>query len=102
MVLLGAPITKLGFTGTKSYRSKLTKDLRQFCTAAKGSVTKDASCRSLALSLSADVKTQWSTLCSFIGLFYIELTGVVNFPKDKAWKLTSYCIAPIFISVGSY
>jgi hypothetical protein len=63
---------------------------------------KGASNRSLALSLIGDVKTQWSSLCSFIDSFYIELTGVANFPKDKAWKLTGRCVAAVFTTMGPY
>jgi hypothetical protein len=99
---VGCPSYKAWITGTESYRAKLTKDLRQFCTAVEGSMSKGASYRSLALSLIGDVKTQWSTLCSFIDSFYIELTGVANFPKEKAWKLTGRCVAAVFTSMGSF
>jgi hypothetical protein len=63
---------------------------------------KGVSYRSLALSLIGDVKMQWSTMCSFIDYFYIKLTGVANFPKDKAWKLTGRCVAAVFTAMGSY
>jgi hypothetical protein len=99
---VGCPSYKAWITGTESYRAKLSKDLRQFCTAVEGSMVKGATYRSLALSLLGDVRTQWSTLCSFIDSFYIELTGVANFPKDKAWKLTGRCVAAVFTSMGSY
>ncbi len=71
---VGCPSYKAWITGTESYRAKLTKDLRQFCTAVEGSMAKGASYRSLALSLIGDVKTQWSTLCSFID--YLELIHI--------------------------
>jgi hypothetical protein len=71
-------------TGSESCKKKLTKELRQFCAGVEGYIPKGASYRSLAISLLADVKNQWFWLCSFIDLFYIELTGVVNFPKEKA------------------
>jgi hypothetical protein len=99
---VGCPSYKAWITGTESYRSKLTKDLRQFCTAMEGSMAKGASYRLLAISLIGDVKTQWSTLCLFINSFYIELTGVANFPKEKAWKLTGHCVAAVFTAMGSY
>jgi hypothetical protein len=99
---VGCPSYKAWITGTESYRSKLTKDLRQFCTTVEGSMPKGASYRSLALSLICDVKTQWSTLCSFVDSFYIELTGVANFPKEKAWRLTGRCVAAVFTTMGSY
>jgi hypothetical protein len=99
---VGCPSYKAWITGTKSYQSKLTKDLQQFCMTLEGSMPKGASYRSLALSLIGDVKTQWSSLCSFINLFYIELTGVANFPKDKAWKVTGRCVAAVFITMGPY
>jgi hypothetical protein len=99
---IGCPSYKDWITGTESYRAKLTKDLRQFCTAVEGSMPKGVDYRSLALSLIGDVKTQWSTMCSFIDSFYIELTGVANFPKDKAWKLTGRCVAAVFTAMGSY
>ena len=35
---VACPSYKAWITGTESYRSKLTKDLRQFCTAVKGSM----------------------------------------------------------------
>jgi hypothetical protein len=56
----------------------------------------------LALKFLGDVQTQWPTLCSFIDSFYIELTGVANFPKEKAWKLTGWCVAAVFTTMGSY
>jgi hypothetical protein len=65
-------------------------------------MAKGASYRSLALSLLGDVRTQWSTLCPFLDSFYIKLTGVANFPKEKAWKLTGRCVAAIFTAMGSY
>jgi hypothetical protein len=99
---VGCPSYKDWIPGTKSYRAKLTKDLRQFCTAVEGLMMKGVSYRSLALSLIGDVKTQWLTMCSFIDSFYIELPGVVNFPKDKAWKLTGRCVAPVFTAMGSF
>jgi hypothetical protein len=100
---VGCPSYKAWITGTESYWSKLTKDLKQFYTAVEGSIAKGGmSYRSLALSRIGDVKTQWSTLCSFITLFYIELTGVANFPKEKAWKLMGCCVAAVFTSMGSF
>jgi hypothetical protein len=76
--------------------------LRQFCTGVEGSIPKGANYRSLAISLLSDVHNQWSTLCSFIDSFYIKLTGVANFPKDKAWKLTGRCVAAVFTAMGSH
>jgi hypothetical protein len=100
---LACPSYKSWITGTESYQSKLTKDLRQFCTAVEGSMAKGTVYRSLAMSLIGDVKTQWLTLCySFIDLFYIEQTGVTNFPKEKAWKLTGCCVAAVFTAMGPY
>lgn len=99
---VACPSYKAWITGTESYRSKLTKDLRQFCTAVEGSMVKGTAYKSLAMSLISEVKTQWSTLCSFVDSFYIELTGVANFPKEKAWKLTGRCVAAVFTSMGSY
>jgi hypothetical protein len=65
-------------------------------------MVKGTSYRSLVLSLLGDVQTQWLRLCLFIDSCYIELTGVVNFPKEKAWKLTGQCVAAFVTAMGSY
>ena len=96
------PSYKAWITGTESYCSKLTNDLRQFCTAVEGSMAFGTVHRSLAMSLVGKVKTQWSTLCSFVDSFYIELTGIANLPKDEAWKLTGQCVAAVFTVMGLY
>jgi hypothetical protein len=68
---VACPSYKSWITGIESYRSKLTKDLRQFCTAVEGSMAKGTTYRSLAMSFIGDVKTQWSMLCSFINSFLL-------------------------------
>jgi hypothetical protein len=98
----GCPSYKAWITGTESYKAKLTKELTKFCTGVEGSMPKGASYRGLALSLLGDVRNQWSTLCAFIDSFYVELTGVANFPKEKAWKLTGRCVAAVFTAMGPY
>jgi hypothetical protein len=52
---------------------------------------KGASYRSLALSLIGDVKTQWSTLCSFVDSFYIELTAGVADVYHHHGIISSQC-----------
>jgi hypothetical protein len=81
---------------------RVTKELRQFCSGVEGSLPKGASYRSLAISLLSDVRNQWSTMCSFIDSFYVELTGVANFPQAKAWKLVGRCVASVFTTMGAY
>jgi hypothetical protein len=38
-------------------------------------------------------------MCTFIDSFYVELTGVAGFNKDKAWKLVGCCFAALFSSL---
>jgi hypothetical protein len=99
---VACPTYKQWITGTDLYKSKLTKELRQFCTGVEGAIPKGASYKALATSLLSDVRNQWSTLCSFVDSFYVELTGVANFPKEKAWKLTGRCVAAVFMAMGSH
>jgi hypothetical protein len=85
---VACPSNKKWITGSESCKAKLTKELA-------GSVPKGASYQGLAISLLADVRNQWFTLCAFINSFYIDLKGVAMFPKEKAWKLTGQCVASI-------
>jgi hypothetical protein len=96
------PSYKNWITGSESCKAKPTKELRQFCADVEGSIPKGDGYQGIAISLLADVKNQWFSLCSFIDSFYIGLTGVANFPKEKAWKLTGRCVASLFTAMGSY
>jgi hypothetical protein len=99
---VACPSYKQWITGTDSYKSKLTKELCQFCTGVEGAIPKGTSYKALATSLLSNVRNQWSTLCSFIDSFYVELTGVANFPKEKAWKLTGRFVAAVFTTMGPH
>ena len=41
-------------------------------------------------------------MCTFIDSFYVELTGVAGFNKEKAWKLVGRCVAALFSSLQPY
>jgi hypothetical protein len=49
-----------------------------------------------------DVCTQWHNMCTFIDSFFVELTGVTGFNKDRAWKLVGLCVAILFSSLQPY
>jgi hypothetical protein len=63
---------KAWITLTESYKAKLTKELRQFCTWVKRYMPKGVSYHLLVISLLGDVKNKWYTLCSFINLFSLS------------------------------
>jgi hypothetical protein len=87
---------------SESYQAKLGKDLQQFVAAVDGTLLKSSGCcRSLSNAMMGNVSTQWASLCNFIDS-YVELTGVANFPKDKAWKVVGCWIASVFNAMGAH
>jgi hypothetical protein len=73
-------------TGTECYKDQLTGMLNNFCDGA-GTVSPSATYQNLGNTLMGSGRTQWHNMCMFIDSFYVELTGVAGFNKDKAWKL---------------
>jgi hypothetical protein len=41
-------------------------------------------------------------MCIFVNSFYVELTGVAGFNKEKAWRLAGHCVAALFASLQPY
>ncbi len=67
-----------------------------------GTVSPSATYQSLVNTLMGSMRTQWHNMCTFIDSFYVELTGVAGFNKDKAWKLVGRCVAALFSSLKPY
>jgi hypothetical protein len=65
-------------TGTKCYKDQLTEMLNVL-----GSVLPKLSYENLVNTLLISVQTQWHNMCTFIDSFYVELTGVAGFNKEK-------------------
>jgi hypothetical protein len=62
-----------------------------------------ASHPTLVMALLINVKApQWNKMCTFIDLFYIELTNVAGFSAKKAWKLVGRCCAALFSMMQPY
>jgi hypothetical protein len=41
-------------------------------------------------------------MCTFVDSFYVELTGVAGFNKEKAWRLVGRCVAALFSLLQPY
>jgi hypothetical protein len=89
-------------TGTECYKDQLTGMLNKFCDGVLGTVSPSATYQNLVNTLMGSVRTQWHNMCTFIDSFYVELTGVAGFNKDKAWKLVGRCVAALFSSLEPY
>jgi hypothetical protein len=83
-------------TGTECYKDQLTKMLTKFCTGVLGTVSTTASYSQFVTTLMTSIRSQWHNMCTFIDSFYVELTGVAGFNKEKAWKLVGRCVAALF------
>jgi hypothetical protein len=89
-------------TGTECYKDQLTEMLSKFCDGVLGTVPPNSLFENLANMLLISVQTQWHNMCTFIDSFYVELTGVAGFNKEKAWKLVGRCVAALFSSLQPY
>jgi hypothetical protein len=89
-------------TGTECYKDQLTGMLNKFCDGVLGTVPPMATYENLVNNLMGGVRTQWHNMCTFIDSFYVELTGVAGFNKEKAWKLVGRCVAALFSSLEPY
>jgi hypothetical protein len=76
--------------------------LNKFCDRVVGTVSPNATYQNLVNTLMGSVWTQYHNMCTFIDSFYVELTGVAGFNKDKAWKLVGGCVLALFLSLEPY
>jgi hypothetical protein len=76
--------------------------LNKFCNGVLGTVPPNSSYENLVNTLLISVRTQWHNMCTFIHSFYVELTGVAGFNKEKAWKLVGHCVAALFSTLQPY
>jgi hypothetical protein len=89
-------------TGTECYKDQLIEMLNKFCDGVLGTVPLGATNKNLVNTLLISVRTQWHNMCMFGDSFYVELTGVAGFNKEKAWKLVGHCVAALFSSLQPY
>jgi hypothetical protein len=84
--------------GSESYKSTLNQQLTEFISGVRGvmGARRHAGASGLARLLLGMVQVQWSQLIGFMDEFFIDLTEVAKFPKDKAWNLVGRCVAAIF------
>jgi hypothetical protein len=89
-------------TGTECYKDQLTGMLSKFIDGVLGTVPYNASYSGLVNVLMGSIRMQWHNMCTFIDSFYVELTGVAGFNKEKAWKLVGRCVAALFAALEPY
>jgi hypothetical protein len=70
--------------GAECYKDQLTGMLNKFCDGILGTVPPNSSFKNLANTLLITVRTQWQIMCTFIDSFFVKLTGVAGFNKEKA------------------
>jgi hypothetical protein len=89
-------------TGTECYKDQLTEMLNKFCDGVLGTIPPGAMYKYLVNTLLISVYTQWHNMCTFVDSFYVELTGIAGFNKEKAWKLVGCCVTALFSSLQPY
>jgi hypothetical protein len=89
-------------TGSECYKDQLTGMLIKFIEGVLGTVPPTASYSHLVNVLMTGIRLQWHNMCTFIDSFYVELTGVAGFNKEKAWKLVGRCVAALFACLEPY
>jgi hypothetical protein len=89
--------------GSEGYKKQLSHMLEKFVTGVLGNMSStNAPSRQLANALMANVRMQWSNMCTYMDSFYFELTGVAAFEKEKAWKLVGRCVGALFAALDPY
>jgi hypothetical protein len=76
--------------------------LDKFIEGVLGTVPPTATYQNLVNNLMGSIRMQWHNMCTFIDSFYVELTGVAGFNKEKAWKLVGRCVAALFSAMEPY
>jgi hypothetical protein len=89
-------------TGTECYKDQLMEMLNKFCDDILGTVSLGASYENLVNTLLISICTQCHNMCTFVDSFYVELTGMVGFNKEKAWRLVGCCVVALFSSLQPY
>jgi hypothetical protein len=88
--------------GSESYKKQLSTMLDKFISGVLGNMATHGPARQLANALMANVRMQWSNMCTYIDSFYGELTGEAAFDPTKAWKLVGRCVGTLFAALDPY
>jgi hypothetical protein len=76
--------------------------LSKFIEGVLGTVLYNVAYSRLVNVIMGSIRMQWHNMRTFIDSFYVELTGVAGFNKEKAWKLVGQCVAALFAALEPY